>query len=99
MLVAAAAGAAAAASAAPPEARLRSLAVRCEDRELPLHLRGPALGAVRLLAVPHELLEVLLARHADVLVDRHGPSLASRGEARTDARVAPAADEAPPLLV
>jgi hypothetical protein len=77
MLVATAAGAAAATAGAAAEARLRSLAVRGEDRELPPHFRGTALGAVRLLAVADELLEVLLARHADVLVDRHERSLAA----------------------
>src|SRR5919109_1008247 len=51
--------------------RLLGGAVPCEDRELLAHVRGGAVGAVRLLAVPDELLEVRLALHADVLVDRH----------------------------
>jgi hypothetical protein len=72
-LVAAAAGAAAAASAGRglPEARLRVGAVGGEDGELLLHLRAAAVGTRRLLPVSDELLEVRLALHADVFVDRH----------------------------
>ena len=44
----------------------------CEARELLEHLRGAALGARhRLVARADELLEVRLALHARVLVDRH----------------------------
>src|SRR5438094_5235355 len=46
-------------------------AVRCEDGELLAHVLGAAVRTVRLLAVPDELLEVRLALHADVFVDRH----------------------------
>src|SRR3954470_10678645 len=53
------------------EAGLLGGAVRREDRELLAHVRGGAVRAVRLLAVPDELLEVRLALHADVFVDRH----------------------------
>src|SRR5581483_692356 len=77
--VAAAAGAAAAAAARRglAEARRRVGAVRREHGELLLDLRAAAVRAVGLLAVPDELLEVRLALHADVLVDRHRGSLAS----------------------
>ena len=71
----AAAGAAATAAGAAAEARLRRAAVRGEDRQLAQDVRTAAIRAVRLLAVPHELLEVRLARHARVFVDRHAPSL------------------------
>src|SRR5688572_29665246 len=67
--VAAAAGAPAA--AAHPEARARLGAKRGEGRELPPHVLGPAIGAVRLLTVAHKLFEVGLAGHAHVLVDGH----------------------------
>ena len=50
-----------------------------EARELLQHLRGTALGAGhRLIARADELVEVRLALHARVLVDRHGPSVLSR---------------------
>ena len=68
--VPAAAGAAAAATAPPPK-------LGCGARRWPrtptsaADVRGAAVGAVRLLAVSHELLEVRLAGHAHVLVDRH----------------------------
>jgi hypothetical protein len=42
-----------------------------EDRKLLSDVGRAALGAVGLLAHPNELLEVRLALHADVLVDRH----------------------------
>ena len=73
VLVAAAAGAAAAAAARRglPEARRRRGAVRREDRELLLHLRARAVGALRRLVPADELLEVRLALHAHVFVDRH----------------------------
>ena len=66
--------AAAAAGAGPGGAAQRRLlagAVRREDRELPLRLRRPAVGAGGSLVTADELLEVRLAAHADVLVDRH----------------------------
>ena len=48
-----------------------------EHRELFANVGGAALRAVGALAVSDELLEVGLALHADVLVDRHGGSEAS----------------------
>jgi N-acetyltransferase len=52
--------------------------VHGERRELPEHVPGAALGAGdRLLARANELLEVRLALHARVLVDRHVPSVLS----------------------
>src|SRR4051794_40002100 len=51
--------------------RLIGGAVPGEDRELLAHVRRRAVRAVRLLAASDELLEVRLALHADVLVDRH----------------------------
>jgi hypothetical protein len=45
--------------------------VRGEDGELLADIDGAAFGAIGLLTVPDELLEVRLALHADVLVDRH----------------------------
>src|SRR4051794_28901709 len=72
---------AAAAGARPGGAAQRWLlagAVRCEDRELPLRLRRPAVGAPRSLVTADELLEVRLAAHADVLVDRHRGSAYQR---------------------
>ena len=80
-LVAAAAGAAAAAATAARRAgerRLRRRAVYGKRRELLENLRGAALGADhRLVARADELLEVRLALHARVLVDRHAPSVTS----------------------
>src|SRR5919201_3542936 len=67
---AAATGTATAATACS-KGRLLGGAVRCEDRELLAHVRRAAVRAVGFLAVPDELLEVRLALHADVLVDRH----------------------------
>src|SRR5262245_38398445 len=54
----------------------------CEHRELTLHLRRAAVGALRRLVVADELFEVRLAAHADVFVDRH------RGSNRTKSSVA-----------
>src|SRR5581483_1030 len=61
------------AATAAAEAGLCGRAVRCERRrELLDHLRGAALGARRIgVGHPHQLLEVGLAAHADVVVDRH----------------------------
>ena len=53
------------------EAGLLAGAVSREHRELPLRLLRPAVGARRSLVVADELLEVRLAAHADVFVDRH----------------------------
>src|SRR5436309_7669071 len=53
------------------EAWLRGGAVSGEHGELLPHVRGAAVGARRLLVAPDELLEVRLALHAHVLVDRH----------------------------
>src|SRR5947208_5321982 len=55
----------------PAVARLLGGAVSREHGELPAHVRGLAIGAVDRLAVADELLEVRLALHAHVLVDRH----------------------------
>src|SRR5512132_4180437 len=44
-----------------------------ERRKLPRHTRGPALRASHLFVAADQLLEVLLACHADVLVHRHRP--------------------------
>src|SRR6185295_7562110 len=49
--------------------RLLGGAVSREHRKLLAHVRGGAVRAIRLLAVPDELLEVRLALHADVFVD------------------------------
>jgi len=57
--------------------------VHREGRELLEHLRGTALGTSdRLLGVADELLEVRLALHARVLVDRHGTSVLSEAVER-----------------
>src|SRR5215211_1327905 len=69
----AAAAAATAGSRPVVEARPGARSVRRENRELLPHFGVSALRAVGLLAVPDELLEVRLALHADVLVDRHEP--------------------------
>ena len=80
LVAAAAATAAAAASAAAgrAEARLRGFRPGGEDRELPQDPRGAAIGARRILVAADELLEMRLAGHAHVLVDRHLLSLAAR---------------------
>src|SRR5919206_1841811 len=61
----------AAAPGGPEGGLLGGAAVHREDGELPPHVRGAAVRAVRLLAVADELLEVRLALHADVFVERH----------------------------
>src|SRR5437868_422421 len=68
-LVATAAGAAAA-SAAAAEARLAARTVHRERGELLAHVRRRAIGTDDDLVAADELLEVRLALHADVLVDR-----------------------------
>src|SRR5207247_4268134 len=73
LLVAAAARAAATATAAAAEARLLGPTVHREGGELPGDIRRGAVGARHLLGTAHELLEVGLALHADVFVDRHAP--------------------------
>src|SRR5690242_1547621 len=70
-VAAATASAATAATGGSSEAGLLGGAVRREDGELLAHIRGGAVRTVRLLAVPDELLEVRLALHTDVFVDRH----------------------------
>jgi len=77
-VTAAAAAAAATAAATGPgrEAGLRRRAVDGERGELPEHLRGAAAGTGHDLPLgADELVEVLLALHARVLVDRHARSL------------------------
>src|SRR5437870_13450681 len=95
-LVAAAAGSAATASAAARSDRLRQ-AVHGEGRELAGDVRRGAVGARDLRLAADELLEMRLAFHTDVLVDRHGSdasaatrcrSLACRRRARGRARSA-----------
>src|SRR5581483_3193145 len=80
----------ASAAAATTERGLRGGAVRCEGaRELLGHLQVAAVRAARIgIRHAHELLEVGLAAHADVFVDRHSlnPSKAPSSRlARTDA--------------
>ena len=70
-LVAAAAGAAAARSATTARGDGLAQAVHCERGELARDVRRGAVGAGNLLLTADELLEVRLALHADVLVDRH----------------------------
>src|SRR5213076_2227757 len=53
------------------EARLLGGAVSGEHGELLAHVRGAAVRAVGVVTVPDELLEVRLALHAHVLVNRH----------------------------
>jgi hypothetical protein len=43
-----------------------------EHGELASDVRGVAVGAADLPVAPHELLEMRLALHAHVFVDRHG---------------------------
>src|SRR5207245_1873144 len=80
LVTAAAAAAAAAAPAAGrgPEARLGRLRLRREDGELTDDLRRAAVRASGVLTCADELLEVALALHAHVLVDRHALSLSAR---------------------
>src|SRR5207244_1350838 len=63
--------ASAATAAASAEARLLGGAVSREHGELLAHVLGAAVRTVGVVPVPDELLEVRLALHADVLVDRH----------------------------
>src|SRR6187551_3482405 len=99
-LVAAAARAAAAPAATAgraAERRLRRRAVHCEARELLQDVRSTTLGTRdRLVARADELVEVRLALHARVLVDRHAPSVLSRGVEveHSDARRSPRAARA-----
>src|SRR6185312_12072743 len=67
----AAAPAAATATASASERRRLRGAVHGERGELARDLRRRAVGAGDLLLAPDELLEVRLAFHADVFVDRH----------------------------
>src|SRR3954471_20094719 len=53
------------------EARLLGGAVSREDGELLAHVLGAAIRTVGVVTVPDELLEMRLALHAHVLVDRH----------------------------
>jgi hypothetical protein len=71
-LVAAAAGAAAAASAAATGCDRLLHTVHGEGGELARDVGRGAVGALDLLLAADELLEMRLALHADVLVDRHG---------------------------
>ena len=84
--MAAAAGAAAAPSAATAragEARLRLGAHDREGGELPQDVaRAARRAGDDLPLAAHELLEVVLALHARVLVDRHGASVLSRAVER-----------------
>src|SRR5207247_8832604 len=66
----AAATAPAATAAASAEAGLLGGAVSREHGELLAHVLGAAVRTVGVVSVPDELLEVRLALHADVLVDR-----------------------------
>ena len=87
--MAAAAGAATATTTAArgtAESGLRRGSVDGEARELLQDLRRTAFGARHcLIAGADELLEVRLALHARVLVDRHVPSVLSRAVAEWDA--------------
>src|SRR5436190_2921683 len=84
------------------EARLLGGAVSGEHGELLAHVRGAAVRAVGVVTVPDELLEVRLALHAHVLVDRHrrgsvglapdGPQTESRTLLATPAHAQPAED-------
>src|SRR5436190_21383319 len=92
--VRAAAGAAAAPAAgrSRAEARLRFRAVRREHRELLRDVVRPAIGTRRRsVTEAHELLEVALAPHADVLINRHRPksTIAARVAIRTPSRAGP----------
>src|SRR5215212_770301 len=82
--VAAATASAATAAATTAEcAGLPGGADRRERRELPRDVGRAAGRACHLLVAPDELLEVLLALHADVLVHRHRPeSLGAAPDAR-----------------
>src|SRR5256885_6838670 len=81
-VTAATAPAATAAATTTESAGLPGGADRRERRELARHVRRPALRARDLLVAADQLLEVLLALHADVLVHRHRPeSLGPRADA------------------
>src|SRR5437762_11678618 len=67
----AAATAPAATAAASAEAGLLGGAVSREHGELLAHVLGAAVRTIGVVPVPDELLEVRLALHAGVLVDRH----------------------------
>src|SRR3954470_5287767 len=85
---AAATASAATTATSSTEARLLGGAVSREHGELLAHVHGAAVGAVGIVTVADELLEMRLALHADVLVDRH--RLGSLGT-RPDAGSIPAA--------
>src|SRR3954447_14070805 len=76
---AATAAAAAATAAAAAEGRLRRRTVHGEGGDLLEHIRGVARRARdHLVVTADELVEVILALHAGVFVDRHAPSVLSR---------------------
>src|SRR5256885_3881370 len=75
----AAATAPAATASASAEAGLPGSAVSREHGELLAHVLGAAVRTVGVAPVPDELLEVRLALHADVLVDRHRLGSLGRG--------------------
>ena len=78
-VAAAAAAAAPAATTAAPEGRLHGGAVHGEGGDLLQDVGRVARGARHdLVVAADELVEVLLALHARVFVDRHGPSVLSR---------------------
>jgi N-acetyltransferase len=80
---AAAAAAAAAATRSAAERRLRSSAVDSKGGELLENVARATLGTRdRLLVTADELVEMILALHAGVLVDGHGPSVLSAGMER-----------------
>ena len=67
-----------AATAATTEAGLSGSAVSDERAELLCDLHVPAIGAGRIgIGHPDELLEMGLAAHADVFVDRHQGNLSN----------------------
>src|SRR3954452_8538712 len=69
--VAATASAATTARRRSAKARLLGGAVSREDGELLAHVLGTAIRTIGVVTVPDELLEVRLALHAHVLIDRH----------------------------
>ena len=74
----------------PAVARLLGGAVSREHGELLAHVRGLAVGAAHRFPVPDELLEVRLALHAHVLVDRHRRGSLGRGPSRRNRSSGPA---------
>src|SRR5437868_10346978 len=76
--VAATASAATTARRRSAKARLLGGAVSREDGELLAHVLGAAIGTVGIVTVPDELLEMRLALHTHVLVDRHRHGSVSR---------------------